>query len=226
MVLIIIDGFSGPLSMCVSDHCAPSPSTGSTFTRICKGATGVEERLTVLWEKAVTNGRIDPMRFVAITSSNPAKTFNLYPQKGRIGIGADADIVVWDIKASKRLSAKTHVSKADNSIFEGINVRAEPTATICSGKVIFRDGKHVGAIPGMGMFIDLKPNSPFVFSVVHLRENMNSFKLNTSNETPSISSSSASIPTQKQSVDERPLTSSGTRNKSKFTTTKSTIKKI
>ena len=193
--------------MCVSDHYAPAVSNDSSFVRISKGVTGVEERLMVLWEKAVTNGRIDPMRFVAVTSSNPAKTFNLYPRKGRIGVGADADIVVWDIKSSKRLSAKTHLSKADSSIFESLNVRAQPTATICSGKVLFKDGKHVGVIPGMGAFLELKPNSPFVFSVVHLRENMNTFNL-TSNEP-------AATP-PRQYVDDRPLTGSGARNRSKF----------
>uniref|UniRef100_A0AC34QV52 Amidohydrolase-related domain-containing protein n=1 Tax=Panagrolaimus sp. JU765 TaxID=591449 RepID=A0AC34QV52_9BILA len=195
---------NGPLSMCVSDHCGPPPSTGTNFTRISKGVTGVEERLMVLWEKAVTNGKIDPMRFVAVTSSNPAKTFNLYPNKGRIGVGADADIVVWDIKSSRKLSSKNHLSKTDSSIFESINVRAQPIVTICNGKIVFKDGKHVGTIPGMGTFLELKPNSPFVFSVVHLRENMNSFNLN---------AGEMSSPPPLKQVDDRPLTGTTAKNR-------------
>uniref|UniRef100_A0AC34F889 Amidohydrolase-related domain-containing protein n=1 Tax=Panagrolaimus sp. ES5 TaxID=591445 RepID=A0AC34F889_9BILA len=168
---------NGSLSMCVSDHCTPTPSAGNNFTRMNKGAAGVEERMMALWEKTVANGRIDPMRFVAVTSANAAKSFNLYPKKGRIAVGADADVIIWDIKSSKRLSAKSHVSKSESSLYENLTVRAFPIATICAGKVLYKDGKHVGAVPGMGAFLTLKPNSPFIFSVVHLRENMNNFSI-------------------------------------------------
>jgi dihydropyrimidinase len=211
---------NGSLSMCVSDHCTPVPTAGNNFTRMTKGIAGVEERMMVLWEKTVTNGRIDPMRFVAVTSANAAKSFNLYPKKGRIAVGADADIVVWDIKSSKRLSKNTHISKTENSLYENLAIRAFPTVTICGGKILYKDGKHIGAVPGMGAFLALKPNSPFVFSVVHLRENMNNFSID-STLMPTAQSSSSQPHQQQQQQhsntnnkeDERPIAASTRNNK-------------
>uniref|UniRef100_A0A7E4W352 Amidohydro-rel domain-containing protein n=1 Tax=Panagrellus redivivus TaxID=6233 RepID=A0A7E4W352_PANRE len=205
------------LSVCVSDHCVPAPSAGTNFTRMTKGSTGVEERLMALWEKAVINGQLDPMRFVAVTSSNPAKTYNLYPRKGRIAVGADADIVVWNFKSGKRLSSKTHLSKATSSLFENLNVSAQASATICGGKLLYRDGKHVGAIPGKGAFLRLQPNSPFLFSVVSLRDTINAFSLTSINVESTPASSHAAGLTSGSVThagdDDRPITGSGARNK-------------
>ncbi|KAH7731011.1 Protein UNC-3 protein3 [Aphelenchoides avenae] len=159
---------NGPLSMCVSDHKGVKPSSAADFTKMSVGSTGAEERMSLLWEKAVTTGRIDPMRFVAVTSTNAAKVFNIYPKKGRIAVGSDADLVVWDVESRRHLSAKTHHSAVDASVYEGESVTATPLITINAGAVKYRNG-HLST-SGKPQFLALQPNSPYTFSMVQLRE--------------------------------------------------------
>ena len=88
-----------------------------------QGVVGVEERLMLLWSKAVATGRITREQFVSLVSAMPAKLLNIYPQKGRLEVGSDADIVIWDPRAKRTLGKEDHQSKCDFNIFEGTEVQ-------------------------------------------------------------------------------------------------------
>lgn len=93
----------------------------TNFTKIPNGVNGVEDRMSVVWEKGVQSSIINPQRFVEITSTNAAKMFNVYPRKGCIAVGSDADVVVWNPNKTRVISAKTHHQAVDFNIFE-VNV--------------------------------------------------------------------------------------------------------
>lgn len=135
---------SGNLQTTATDHCcfcADQKAAGrDDFTLIPNGTAGVEDRLAVLWTHGVSTGRLTKEEFVAVTSTNTARIFNIYPRKGRIDVGADADIVIWDPTATKRISAKTHKQNIDFNIFEGMEVTGLASHTISGGKLRYKDG--------------------------------------------------------------------------------------
>jgi dihydropyrimidinase len=147
---------SGQLHTTATDHCtfcASQKAMGKdNFAQIPNGCGGIEERMAVIWDAGVNTGRLTPSEFVAITSANTAKLFNIYPQKGCIQVGADADLVVWDGQGTKTLSAKTQFSKGDFNIFEGRTVRGIPSHTISQGKLVFVNG-DLRAERGAGRYI-------------------------------------------------------------------------
>ena len=147
---------SGNLHTTATDHCvfcAEQKAGGKDdFSKIPNGCGGVEERLAVLWDQGVNTGRLTPSEFVAITSANTAKLFNIYPQKGSVSAGADADIVVWDPAGTKTLSARTQHSKGDFNIFEGMCVKGIPSHTMSQGKLVFVQG-DLRAEKGAGRYI-------------------------------------------------------------------------
>ena len=147
---------SGNLHTTATDHCtfcaAQKAAGKDDFSKIPNGCGGIEERLAVIWDAGVNTGRLTPSEFVAITSANTAKLFNIYPQKGSVSVGADADLVVWDPQGTKTLSVKTQHSKGDFNIFEGRTVRGIPTHTISQGKLVFVQG-DLRAELGAGRYI-------------------------------------------------------------------------
>ena len=151
---------AGSLHTTATDHCvfcAPQKAAGkANFAQIPNGCGGVEERLAVLWHEGVNSGRLTPNEFVAVTSTNAARIFNLYPRKGLVAAGADADLVVWDPSASKTLSVKTQKSKVDYNIFEGRTVRASPAATVSQGKLVYAKGE-LRTAPGAGRYLKREP---------------------------------------------------------------------
>ncbi|MEI7764250.1 MAG: dihydropyrimidinase, partial [Comamonadaceae bacterium] len=147
---------AGSLHTTATDHCtfcAAQKAVGKDdFAKIPNGCGGVEERMTVIWDAGVNTGRLTPSEFVAITSANTAKLFNIYPQKGSISVGADADLVLWDPQATKTLSAKTQHSKGDFNVFEGRHVRGLPSHTVSQGKLVYVQG-DLRAERGVGRYI-------------------------------------------------------------------------
>jgi len=135
---------SGQLHTTATDHCtfcAAQKAAGlDNFAKIPNGTGGVEERMAVLWDAGVNTGRLTPSEFVAITSANAAKLFNIYPQKGCIQAGADADLVLWDPQGTRTISAKTHHGQGDFNIFEGRTVQGIPSHTLSQGKLVWVNG--------------------------------------------------------------------------------------
>ncbi len=154
---------SGNLHTTATDHCtfcaAQKAAGRDDFSKIPNGCGGVEERLAVIWDAGVNTGRLTPSEFVAITSANTAKLFNIYPQKGSVSVGADADLVVWDPAGTKTLSVKTQHSKGDFNIFEGRTVRGIPSYTVSQGELVFVQG-DLRAERGKGRYIKRPAFSP------------------------------------------------------------------
>lgn len=111
------------------------------FASIPNGTGGIEDRMSLVWDGGVRTGLLSPEEFVAVTSTNAAKIYNLWPQKGLIAPGADADVVIWDSQASKTISAATHHHATDFSIFEGKTVTGVPHTTLARGRVVYSDGQ-------------------------------------------------------------------------------------
>jgi dihydropyrimidinase len=154
---------SGSLSVVATDHCAFTTAQKrngvGNFAKIPNGTGGLEDRLPVLWTRGVNTGRLTMNEFVAVTSTNIAKILNCYPQKGAILVGADADIVVWDPKRTKTVSAKTQQSVIDYNVFEGFELTGLPRFTLTRGHVAVTEGK-IDAQPGHGKFVAREAKNP------------------------------------------------------------------
>lgn len=177
---------SGQLQTTGSDHCTFNTEQkelgAKDFSKIPNGVNGVEERLVILWEKAVKTGILDVKQFVAVTSTNAAKTFNIYPRKGRLAKGSDADILIWGPK-SQTISAKTHHSNVDFNIFEGMHVSSGPQVVISNGKVVLDEsGFHV--TQGMGRLLSCPPNSQYVYGAINTRAKLSPIKVDRSGKAP------------------------------------------
>jgi dihydropyrimidinase len=149
-----------------SDNCTFNKSQKEVgkndFSKIPNGVNGVEDRMSVIWEKGVQTGIIDPCRFVAITSTNAAKIFNIYPQKGCIALGSDADLVIWDPFKTRTISAATHHQAVDFNIFEGMVCHGVPEYVIVNGRVCV-DEEQLRVVEGYGRFIETPVYAPFVY---------------------------------------------------------------
>jgi dihydropyrimidinase len=151
----------GALSTTGTDHCcfttAQKRLGEQDFTRIPNGCGGVEDRLNVLWHLGVGAGRLTPERFVALTSTNAAKAFNLWPQKGSLQPGADADLLVLDPARTKVLSARTQRQRTDFSVWEGREVKGVVVHTLAGGRHVYADG-DLRVEAGEGRYL---PRAPF-----------------------------------------------------------------
>jgi len=155
---------SGMLQTTATDHCCfctdQKRAGKDDFRLIPNGTGGVENRMAVLWHHGVGTGRLTPNEFVAVTSTNAAKIFNIYPRKGAVAVGSDADLVVWDPEATQTLSKKTHHMNIDFNVFEGMKVKGAAAVTLSRGEVVWEDGE-LRTKKGAGQYVSRPPFAPY-----------------------------------------------------------------
>lgn len=152
---------NGYIQTIATDHCSFNyelkKEMGEKDFRNCpNGLPGVETRMSIIFSEGVSKGRINLNKFVELVSTNPAKIFGMYPKKGAIQIGSDADLVVIDPKLKKIITAKELHENVDYTPFEGIEIVGCPVMTISQGEVIVENNKFVGE-KGRGKFIKRNP---------------------------------------------------------------------
>lgn len=151
---------AGSLQVVGTDHCAFTTEQKrygvGDFTKIPNGTGGLEDRMPMLWTNGVGAGRLTMNEFVAVTSTNIAKILNIYPKKGALLVGSDADIVVWDPAREKTITASAQQSAIDYNVFEGKHVKGLPRFTLTRGQVAVEDGAMKNQI-GHGKFVKREP---------------------------------------------------------------------
>ncbi|MDJ1159349.1 dihydropyrimidinase [Chelatococcus sp. SYSU_G07232] len=157
---------SGSLQVVATDHCSFTSEQKrmgrGDFTRIPNGTGGLEDRMPVLWTAGVNTGRLTREEFVAATSANIARILNIYPKKGAVAAGSDADIVIWDPRATKTISATRQVSRIDYNVFEGFSCTGLPVVTLSRGRIAWKEG-DLRAERGEGRYVARDP-----FPAVHV----------------------------------------------------------
>ncbi|AVP98450.1 dihydropyrimidinase [Ahniella affigens] len=163
---------AGHLHTTATDHCcfcAPQKAAGKDdFTKIPNGCGGIEDRMSILWHEGVNSGRLTPNEFVRVTSANAAQIFNLYPKKGSLRVGADADLVLWDPAGSRTISVKTHHQNVDFNVFEGRTVQGVVTHTFTRGLLAYERG-DLRATRGHGQYLS-RPTHAAYFDALKKRQ--------------------------------------------------------
>ena len=158
---------AGTVGLVSSHHAAYSSHQKALgkedFRKIPAGVTGVEERLLVLWQKGVQAGKMSRSRFVEVSSSGPAKLLNIFPQKGCLAVGSDADIVIWDPNTTKTISKEDHLSNSDFNIFDGLEVTGVPEYVIFKGRLVTDQGLF-RPMTGYGQYQALPPFPPHLYA--------------------------------------------------------------
>jgi dihydropyrimidinase len=148
---------NGVVQTVATDHCTfdfqgQKDLGRDDFRRIPNGLNGLEERLSLLYTYGVARGRLSENRWVEVCCTNPAKLFGLYPRKGTISPGSDADLVIFDPQRSSTISSQTHYSACDSNVFEGFSLSGSPSQVFVRGQLAYQDGDFK-AEPGRGQFL-------------------------------------------------------------------------
>jgi len=151
---------TGVLQLVATDHC-PFNSTQKArgkddFRKIPNGVNGVEERMHVVWDIMVNSGKISVKDYVRITSTECAKIFNIYPRKGAVLPGSDADLIILNPNATTTISAKTHHSRIDTNVYEGWSMKGNIEVTISQGRVVW-ENSQLNVQRGTGRYISMPP---------------------------------------------------------------------
>ncbi|KAL7202719.1 hypothetical protein ACSBR1_034233 [Camellia fascicularis] len=153
---------TGVLQLVGTDHC-PFNSTQKAFgiddfRKIPNGVNGIEERMHLVWDTMVESGQISITDYVRITSTECARIFNIYPRKGAILVGSDADIIILNPNSSFEISATSHHSRLDTNVFEGIRGKGKVEVTIAGGRIVWENGQ-LKVAPGEGKYVEMQPFS-------------------------------------------------------------------
>lgn len=156
---------TGQLHTIGSDHCSfdfkgQKELGREDFSKIPNGGPFIEDRFTVLFSEGVVKGRITIHQFVDLVSTRSAKLFGLFPRKGTIAVGSDADIVIFDPNVERIISAKTHHMAVDYNALEGMKVYGEPITVLCRGEFVIKERQFVGK-PGNGMYLKRAKFRPY-----------------------------------------------------------------
>nr|WP_154894805.1 dihydropyrimidinase [Paenibacillus xylanexedens] len=148
---------SGQLQTIGSDHCSfnfkgQKDLGKNDFSKIPNGGPVIEDRLSILYSEGVAKGRISLNQWVDLCSTRASKLFGMFPQKGTLAVGTDADIVIFDPSISREISASTHHMNVDYSAFEGMQVQGCPVTVLCRGQYVIKDRQFAGAA-GSGQYV-------------------------------------------------------------------------
>jgi dihydropyrimidinase len=147
----------GFIQTLATDHCPftlaeKKKFAAADFTMIPNGCGGIEYRMPLLYSFGVKSGKISLTRFVDLVSTRPAKIFGLYPRKGAIRVGSDADLVIWDPEMKSRISAARQWQRCDHTVFQGLELHGAPRLVFSRGAVVFENGK-IHAAQGRGKYL-------------------------------------------------------------------------
>ncbi|PAF29956.1 dihydropyrimidinase [Paenibacillus sp. 7516] len=148
---------SGQLQTIGSDHCSfnfkgQKDLGKNDFSKIPNGGPVIEDRLSILYSEGVAKGRISLNQWVDLCSTRASKLFGMFPQKGTLAVGTDADIVIFDPSISREISASTHHMNVDYSAFEGMQVQGCPVTVLCRGEYVIKDRQFAG-VAGSGQYV-------------------------------------------------------------------------
>ncbi|EFJ48385.1 hypothetical protein VOLCADRAFT_60577, partial [Volvox carteri f. nagariensis] len=155
---------SGVLQLVATDHAVFNSTQKAAgrndFTRIPNGVNGIEERMHVTWQEMVVSGLSTPSDFVRMTSTAAAQIYNLYPRKGRVAAGSDADVILLDPRITHTLGVGSHHSRMDTNVYEGKQIQGKVVTTISRGRLVWHNGQLLGVRPGTGRFVPMPPFGP------------------------------------------------------------------
>ena len=155
---------AGMIQTTATDHCCfctPQKRAGiKDFRQIPNGTGGIEDRMSILWHHGVRTGKLTPSEFVAVTSTNTARIFNIHPKKGTLQPGSDADIIVWDPNLTRTISKDTHHQNIDFNIYEGMEVTGNCVVTLSRGMVVWENGE-LKTERGRGRYVNRPCNANF-----------------------------------------------------------------
>lgn len=151
---------TGVLQLVGTDHCTFNSTQKALgindFRKIPNGVNGIEERMHLVWDTMVESGQISVTDYVRITSTESARIFNIYPRKGAILVGSDADIIILNPNSSLEISTSSHHTRSDTNVYEGRIGKGVIEVTIAGGRVVWENGQ-LKVTPGSGKYVEMPP---------------------------------------------------------------------